>query len=98
MFCVAGLFAAPAIADPAQPAAPSMTAEAQTSAAPAAVTGESDADLDKVVCRSLEPPTGTRLGTRRVCQTQRQWQDQEEQAQHALQKEQNNVGIVTKGG
>jgi hypothetical protein len=96
MLCVAGLLAAPAIADPAPPAAPSVTAQA--SGAPAAVTTESDADLDKVVCRSLEPPTGTRLGTRRVCQTQRQWQDQEEQARHALEKEQNNRGIVTSGG
>ena len=42
---------------------------AQNAAQPAA----SDADLDKVVCKSMDPPTGSRLGARRECHTQREW-------------------------
>ena len=45
---------------------------AQTAAQP---TTTSDADADKIVCKSMDPPTGSRLGSRRECHTQREWDD-----------------------
>ncbi len=58
------VFASAAMAD-AAPAAP----------APVAATPANQADLDKMVCRTMPPPTGSRLGTRRECRTQREWDD-----------------------
>jgi len=58
------VFASAALAD-AAPAAP----------APAAATPANQSDLDKTVCRTMPPPTGSRLGTRRECRTQREWDD-----------------------
>jgi hypothetical protein len=31
------------------------------------------ANLDEIVCKSFDPPTGSRLGARRICQTRREW-------------------------
>lgn len=59
-----GVFASAAMAD-AAPAAP----------APAATAPANENDLDKMVCRTMPPPTGSRLGTRRECRTQREWDD-----------------------
>ena len=53
-----------AMADPSSP--PNSEMAAQTHATD---------DQDKVVCRTLEPPTGTRLGARRECRTQKEWND-----------------------
>ena len=58
------VFASAALAD-AAPAAP----------APAAATPANQSDLDKTVCRTMPPPTGSRLGTRREFRTQREWDD-----------------------
>jgi len=55
-----------AMAD-AAPAAPAPVA----TPAPAA----NNADLDKMVCRNMAPATGTRIGARRECRTQREWDD-----------------------
>ena len=45
-------------------------------AAPAPATPAANpADLDPMVCRTMPPPTGSRLGTRRECRTQREWDD-----------------------
>ena len=45
-------------------------------------------DPDKVICRTVRPPTGTRVANARtrqkVCQTRQQWEDQEREAQEAL--------------
>lgn len=53
-------------------------------------------DLDKIVCKSLPPPTGTRLGGRRVCKTERQWEQEQQRAQQSLSKTQIQRG--TGGG
>jgi hypothetical protein len=72
--------AAPALAEDAAPGAVPNTQ------APAAQGDASDgaSPLDKVVCKKLAPPTGTRLGARRVCQTEREWRD-------LMQRSQDNV-------
>ena len=33
-------------------------------------------NLDEVICHSSPPPTGARLGSRRVCMTRAQWLEQ----------------------
>jgi hypothetical protein len=46
----------------------------------------SDFDPQKVVCRNIRPPTGTRLQSRareRICQTQADWDAQSAEAQAA---------------
>jgi hypothetical protein len=65
-------------------AAPATAAEGGS--APAAA--DDRYDPDKVICRTIRPPTGTRVASarnqRKVCQTRQQWQDQEREAQEAL--------------
>ncbi|MBI1329177.1 MAG: hypothetical protein GC166_04645 [Alphaproteobacteria bacterium] len=46
------------------------------------------ADLDKIVCKTMAPPTGTRLGGRRLCQTQREWDAMHENTKQDLMKNQ----------
>ena len=65
------------MADPAQPA-PDATQTAQAS----------DADLDKTVCKTMPPPTGTRLGQRRECRTQREWNQIQQRAQQETEQHQ----------
>lgn len=47
-----------------------------------------DAYLDRVVCKKFPPLTGTRLGTRRVCQTERQWREITRRSQEDITKRQ----------
>jgi hypothetical protein len=55
--------------------------------APAAATqAEKSSDLDKMVCRTMQPATGTRIGARRECRTQREWDDIREQSQRETNK------------
>jgi hypothetical protein len=39
------------------------------------------ADGDKMVCRTMAPATGTRIGARRECRTQREWDDIRQQSE-----------------
>jgi hypothetical protein len=73
-------FAAPALAEDAVPTAVPST-QAPTAQGDASVGASS---LDQVVCKKLAPPTGTRLGARRVCQTEREWRD-------LMQRSQDNI-------
>ena len=50
-------------------------ADAAASAPVPPAPAANQADLDKQVCRNMAPATGTRLGARRVCRTQREWDD-----------------------
>ncbi len=59
------------------------TDPAQAAAAPAG-------DPDKIVCRSMDPPTGSRLGSRRECKTQREWDDIQRQARQQTEHQQSN--------
>jgi hypothetical protein len=38
-------------------------------------------DADKMVCRSMDPPTGSRLGSRRECHTQAEWDERSREDQ-----------------
>ena len=65
------LAAAPALAQPAPPAAPALpqqTASADKNADP----------LNKIICRT-EDTLGSRLKAHKVCATLREWKDQEEE-------------------
>jgi hypothetical protein len=50
------------------------TAGTQNATQSTAPSDSSTASVDdRMVCRSMAPETGTRIGTRRVCHTQAQW-------------------------
>lgn len=59
-------------------------------ASPDAVQVVPAGDPDKLVCKSLAPPTGTRLGSRRECKTQREWDDIQRQARQQVEQQQSN--------
>jgi hypothetical protein len=69
---------------------------------PGQTAGQSQAQakpnaVDKIVCKT-EETTGTRLGAHRVCATEREWREQAEQTQAAVQKiEQQDSGICREG-
>lgn len=50
-----------------------------TPAPPATQTAEKD-PLDEIVCRKEEATVGSRLGSRKVCKTRRQWRDEQRNA------------------
>ena len=50
---------------------------------------------DQIVCRTMDPPTGTRLGARRVCRTQRQWDGAVEVVKRQLLEMQTDIGQGT---
>jgi hypothetical protein len=54
-------------------------------------------DGNQIVCKSMAPPTGTRLGARRICQTQKQWDAQMKQDQKALSQQQVQTGYNSGG-
>jgi hypothetical protein len=65
-------------------AAPATAADGD----PAPAAADERFDPSKVICRTIRPPTGTRVvnarSQRKVCQTRQQWEDQEREAQEAL--------------
>ncbi|HEY4940392.1 MAG TPA: hypothetical protein VII56_03110 [Rhizomicrobium sp.] len=71
-----------------------LTSTAPAATAPAATSNTSD-PADEIVCKSMAPPTGSRLGSRRICQTGRQWQAQEQAARDAVQHEQNRGALFS---
>jgi hypothetical protein len=60
------------------------TTSAQTATQPATTV----ADPDKTVCRTMDPATGSRLGARRECHTQAQWDAMSRENQQQLTKAQ----------
>jgi len=80
------LAAAPALAQPAPPAAPAQlqqTASADKNANP----------LDKIVCRT-EDTLGSRLKAHKVCATLREWKDQEDENRQEVDRVQQGQGIT----
>lgn len=76
-------FAAPALAEDA----------AVPPAATQAPTAQGDTNfLDRMVCKKLAPPTGTRLGARKVCQTEREWRDLMQRSQDNITRSQQKGG------
>lgn len=72
-------------------------------AAGSALAGEAVAappaqtDSSQIVCRQMDPPTGTRLGGRRVCKTEGEWERDRQQAQDDLSKTQIQRGVNGNG-
>lgn len=52
---------------------------------------DDDTGETKLVCRRIKPRTGTRLGTRKLCATKKQWREQEVAAQKELDKTQRTM-------
>jgi hypothetical protein len=75
-------------------ASPAPTAAPAAAAAPTAA--EPAGDPNKVVCRNMEAATGTRLGVRRECKTQREWDDARLQTEKEIShmQSQGNFGPV----
>jgi hypothetical protein len=73
---------APTAIDPGTPAADGgATAVAPSPAA---------ADPDKIICRELPPPTGSRLGGRRICAPKSAWDERAREDQDAISRGQNH--------
>jgi hypothetical protein len=70
-----------------------------TSAAPASAdaVSTSNGDPNKLVCKRLGE-TGTRLGSKRICQTQAEWDEQERQNKLNLTHEQNRGNLFSTPG
>ncbi len=47
-------------------------AEAQDSATQMA-TEDATSAVNEIICRRIPPPTGSRIGARRICKTQHEW-------------------------
>ncbi len=86
----AAAFAVPALAEDAAPppaAAPGM--QAPTAKGDAATD---TSYLDRVVCKTLPPPTGTMLGSRKVCKTEREWRELTKRSQDDINSKQQKLG------
>lgn len=70
--------------------APASNPEADAEAAAAAA--EAEKNSKKVICKKLKPPTGTRLGGRRVCKTKSEWEFIYEQNKIYLRELQSTPG------
>lgn len=81
-------FGAPALAEDVAPAA-APAAQAPTAQGDAATD---TSYLDKVVCKKLAPATGTMLGARKVCLTERQWREQTKASQDRINSQQQKMG------
>jgi hypothetical protein len=102
-FVIASSFAIVALpgaasADPAQTAPVQAAPVQSTSPQPAPVkmsdaSQASTSDPDQIVCRMEPPPTGTRLGGRRVCHTQHDWDEQMKAAQRLTMDKQQVGGV-----
>ena len=78
------LFTARSPADPVQQPETQATA---TPAQPATATPDPDA----LVCRTMPPKTGSLLGGRRECRTQREWDDIHQQNRREIEKMQDRT-------
>lgn len=63
---------------------------AQATTDPTQAAAATTGDPDKIVCRSMDPPTGSRLGSRRECKTQKEWDDIQRQARQQTEHQQSN--------
>ncbi len=74
----------------------SGTGPSAATTSPAASDTQSS-DLDRIVCKSGPPPTGTRIGTGRECHTQREWDRRMHEQQQELTRQQINKGCTSGG-
>lgn len=101
---LAGLLATAAIAQPDVPAASEPggampSAPGSSSGVTTTTPTDPNADPDKVICRTVKPPTGTRVSSSRtrtkLCMTKREWDQQAVEAQEQLN--QRNRGTCSGG-
>jgi FtsZ-interacting cell division protein ZipA len=67
--------------------APASNPEADAEAA-----AEAEKKSKKIICKKLKPPTGTRLGGRRICKTKADWEFMYEQNKIYLRQMQQDPG------
>jgi hypothetical protein len=68
-------------------------------AAPGQQTSSTASDPDQIVCKAGVPPIGSRIPAARECHTQRQWDQEREDAQKALAGSQiRGLGSALPGG
>ncbi|MBS0471917.1 MAG: hypothetical protein JSR60_12645 [Proteobacteria bacterium] len=78
---VAQAQAVPETTPPSTTAAPAA-APTDTAVAPSPTA----ADPDKIICRDLPPPTGSRLGGRRICAPKSAWDQRAREDQDAISR------------
>ena len=83
------LAAAPVLAQPAPPAAPSQPQQT-------ASVDKKQNPLDKIICRT-EDTVGSRLKAHKVCATLREWKDQEDENRMELDRVQQGQGVTPSG-
>ena len=91
------LLTVPALAEDAVPAAPSgqpaAVASGAASVQPAAA--ETEAMLNETVCKKQAPATGSRLGARTVCMTNKEWRERTVRTQQVItDMQQKGLGAV----
>lgn len=79
-FALAGAaFASDPPAPPSSPPPPPASPDAPQPPPEPPKAAEKD-PLDEIVCRKEEPTVGTRLNSRKICKTRRQWRDEQRDA------------------
>lgn len=74
------------------------------SPAPAAQTSVAEEEagetnpVNEIVCRRVPPPTGTRIGPRRICKTQHQWDLIEDESRNMIEDIGNRSRVGNEGG
>jgi hypothetical protein len=62
------------------------TATVSNASSTTTTKGQDKPDLDVIVCHSYPPPTGTRIGARRICKPEREWEQIQQNEASALTK------------
>ena len=52
---------------------------------------DDDTGEERLVCRRIKPPLGTRLGSRKICATQKQWEEEKRQSEQEIKGIQRNM-------
>ena len=87
-----------AVGENGQTAPSATTPSATTAPAPAGNSADQASDLlDTIVCKKMAPPTGTRLGGRTICDTNRHWQELQRRSQEEVTKMQTRGGFSGPG-
>lgn len=76
----------------------SALAEQATAPEGSATAVAADNDIDRVVCRTMAAATGTRLGARRECHSQREWDRMQQEQQNEITRLQVQRGNGGSGG
>jgi hypothetical protein len=64
-----------------------------------ASAGATPDDPNEIICKTMAPTTGTRIGARRECATRHQWDQQYQETQRLLQLQSSHgQGGVSPGG